>query len=144
MRTVLLRRASAVPVGKAGLDSGEVVLDPLGVGAGSVGVEGQRLTVDVDAALLVVVERRPDGGVVDGGVAGGHLRGGVPKHLLNDVLGHSGVDQPGPQGVAELVGGDGHTLTGLVMQADVFLPVGEPLPQRRVGEAPSPVGVGVR
>ena len=34
------------------------------------------MAVNVDAALLVVVERGPDGGVMDGGVAGGHLRAG--------------------------------------------------------------------
>lgn len=65
---VLLGRAPAVAVGQAGLGPGEVVLDPLRFALGA-SVEREAVTVDVDAPLLVVVERGPDGGVMDRGIA---------------------------------------------------------------------------
>ena len=55
---------------------------------------------------------------MDLGVAGGHPRAGVAEKLLDDVLGDAGVDQPGADGVAELVGVDPHRLAGLVAHAD--------------------------
>ncbi len=122
MGAVLLGRPAAVAVGQAGLDAREVVLDPLGIGRGRVGVEADPLAGDVDAASLEVIEGGPHGGVVEGGVAGGHLRRGVAENPVHDVLGHAVVDHPGPEGVAELMCGDANGLAGLVVQADGVLP----------------------
>ena len=52
---------------------------------------------------LVVIEGLADGGVVDAGVMGGHVRAGVAEDLAHDVLGDVVVDQPGSEGVTELV-----------------------------------------
>jgi hypothetical protein len=68
----------------------------------------------------------------------------MTEHLLHDVLRDAGVDQPRPEGVTELVGGDRHGLTGLVAQADVALPPGEPFAEGGVGERADAVGVAVR
>ena len=118
VRAVLLGRAAAVAVGEAVADPVEVVLDPLGRRGRGVGVVADRLAGDVDPLGLVAVERFPDGGVVDLGVVAGHVRAGMAEELLHDVLGDAGVDQPGPEGVAELVPGHGDRLAGLVAQAD--------------------------
>ena len=75
--------------------------------------------------LLVAVERLADGGVVDAGVVRGHVRAGVAEQLLHDVLGDAAVDEPGSEGVAEVVAGHGDRLAGLVAQADDALPVRE-------------------
>jgi hypothetical protein len=64
MGTFLLRRSPAVAVGKAGLDAGEVVLEPLGVSRGRLGVIGEHASGDVDALFLEAVEGDADGGVV--------------------------------------------------------------------------------
>ena len=61
----------------------------------------------------------------------------MAEQLLHDVLGDAAVDQPGPQGVAELVAGHGDRLAGLVAQVDDALPACELL-----GEGPVRVGLG--
>jgi hypothetical protein len=61
----------------------------------------------------------------------------MTEQLLHDVLGDAAVDQPGPQGVAELVTGHGDRLAGLVAQVDDALPVRELL-----AEGPVRVGLG--
>jgi hypothetical protein len=43
-----------------------------------------------------------------------HVRAGVTEQLLHDVLGDAAVDEPGPEGVAELMTGHGDGLAGLV------------------------------
>ena len=42
----------------------------------------------------------------------------MAEQLLHDVLGDAAVDEPGPESVAEAVGGDGDRLAGLVAQVD--------------------------
>ena len=73
----------------------------------------------------VALEGVADGAVVDLRVAGGHPRAGVAEQLLDDVLGHAGVDEPGPDGVTELVRVDAHGLAGLVANVDLLLPLAE-------------------
>ena len=142
VRAVLLGRPPAVAIRQAGLDPGAVVLDPLALGAEGIRVERQVLAVNVDAALLVIVERGPKGGVMDDGVASGHLRAGVAEHFLHHVLGHRGVDHGGAEGVAELVGGDRYALAALVAKVDGVLPVCESFLESAAGEAAGPVRVG--
>ena len=123
VRAVLLGRAAAVAVGQAVADAVEVVLDPLGRrGRERRGRSRSRSPAMLTRWRLVAVERLPDGGVVDLGVVAGHVRAGVAEELLDDVLGDAGVDQPGPERVAELVAGHGDRLPGLVVQADDALP----------------------
>ena len=69
--------------------------------------------------LAVALEGVADGAVVDLGVAGGHPGAGVAEQLLDDVLGDAGVDQPGADGVAELVGVDADGLAGFVAHVDL-------------------------
>ena len=119
---VLLWWASAVAVGQAGLNAGHVVFGPFGLGGGCVGVVGDAFSGEVDPLLAVLVEGCAHGGVMERRVAGGHLGAGVAEEPLDDVLGDACVDQPGAEGVAELVGGDPHGLAGVVAQVDVLLP----------------------
>ena len=51
------------------------------------------------------------------------MRAGMAEELLDHVLRDAGVDQPGPEGVTELVTGHGDRLPGLVAQVDDALPV---------------------
>ena len=120
VRAVLLRWSAAVAVGEAVTHASEVVLDPLGVRGESVQVEGQRVAVGVDPLVAVALEGVAHGVVVDLGVAGGHARAGVAEQLLDDVLGHPGIDQPSADGVAELMGMDPHPLTSFVAQSIAF------------------------
>lgn len=68
------------------------MLDPFGLGGGTIGIEGQAAPGDVNSATLVVVEGSPHGGVVQGGVAGGHLGCGVPEHGGDCLEAHAPVD----------------------------------------------------
>ncbi len=137
VRAVLLGRASAVAVGQAVSDAGQVVLGPLGISGGGAGVVGHGLAGGVDSLVAVELEGVADGAVVDLGVAGGHAGAGVAEELLDDVLGHAGVDEPGADGVAELVGVDPDGLAGFVPDVDGLLPGAE-----LVGEAAVGVGLG--
>ena len=65
----------------------------------------------------------------------------MAEELLDDVLGDAGVDQPGPDRVAELVGVDAHRLAGLVVHADAALPAAELTREAAVGVGPGAVGV---
>lgn len=125
----------AVAVGKGVGNPGEVVLDPLGVSSGSVGVEADEPSLDVDPRLAVALELLAQGGVVEMGIQAGHKRTGVTEKALDDVLRHSLVDQPGPDGVPELVRGYSDRPPGTVVQADAGLPVFE-----RPAEHPVAVG----
>ena len=98
---------------------------PLGLGGERAGVVGDVFSGEVDPLLAVVVEGCADGGVAERGVAGGHLGAGMAEEPPDDVLGDACVDQPGAEGVAELVGGDPHGLAGVVAQVDVVLPAGQ-------------------
>ena len=92
---VLLGWPSAVAVGQARLDPGHVVFGPFGISGHARRVVGDVFAGEVDSLLAVLVEGPPDGGVVQGGVAGGHLRAGVAEEALDDVLGDALVDEPG-------------------------------------------------
>src|SRR5437667_6046432 len=141
VRAVLLCGSAAVAVGEAVADAVEVVLDPLGRCGRGAGVIADRLAVDVHPLGLVAVELLPDGGVVDLGVVAGHVRAGVSEELLHHVLGDAGVDQPGPESVTELVGGDSDRLAGFVVQANDALPVSELLGEGAVRVGPGAVVV---
>ena len=141
VRAVLLGWAAAVAVGEAVVDPRQVVLDPFRVGGGGVGVVRESFAGGVDPAVAVALEGVADGGVVDLGVAGGHARTGVAEQFLDDVLRDAGVDEPGPDGVTELVGVDSHGLAGLVAHVDLSLPVAELAGQAAVGVGLGPVVV---
>ena len=83
------------------------------------------LAADVDPLGAVALEGVAHGAVVDLRVAGRHPRAGVAEQLLDHVLGHASVDQPGSDGVAELVRVDVHGLAGLVANVDLLLPLAE-------------------
>ena len=141
---VLLWWSPAVAVGEAGLDSGHVVFGELRLGGDGGGVVGDALAVEGDPVLAVFVEGLPDGGVVEAGVAGGHLGAGVAEESLNDMLGDAVVDEAGPEGVTKLVRGDGDGFAGLVVETDVVLPANEAFPEGGVAECPVAVRVRVR
>jgi hypothetical protein len=85
-------------------------------------LDGPPFDVDFAGAFPVLA----NGGVVNPGVVGGHLRRGVVQEATHDFLGNVVVDQPCAEGVAELVRGD---MSGsAVFVADVA--VCEPLLQR--------------
>ena len=69
---------------------------------------------------------------MDLGVVAGHVGAGVAEELLHDVLGDAAVDEPCPEGVAELVTGHRDRLAGLVAQADDALPAPELLAEGAV------------
>ena len=69
---------------------------------------------------------------MDAGVTRGHMWAGVTEQLLRDVLRDAAVDEPGPQGVAELVAGHSNWLSSLVAQADDPLPALKLLAQSAV------------
>lgn len=64
----------------------------------------------------------------------------MAQELLDDVLGHASVDEPGADGVAELMGMDAHWPAGLVAHVDAGLPVAELVGQRAVGVGLGAVG----
>jgi hypothetical protein len=134
---VLLWWPAAVAVGEAVLDPGQVVLHPLGIGGGGVGVVGQDLAGGVDPLGAVGLERGADGAVVDLGVARRHPGARMAEQPLDDVLWDPGVDQPGADGVTELMSVGPHGLASFVVQTDVALPVPQLL-----GEAAVGVGLG--
>ena len=103
------------------------------VAVGAAGSKSRTLSGDVDAGGLVALEGLAHGVVVEVGVDAGHLGAGVAEDALDDVLGDAGVDQPGAEGVAELVGGDAHAATAFVVEADRGLPLSEPGLQQPVG-----------
>ena len=126
MGTVLLRRSSAIAIGKARLNASEIVLGPLGVGSWPGRIEGDALAQNGDPVVPVRIEGASDGRVVEGGIAGSHLRAGMSKNSLDHMLGNALVDQASPQGVAEAMGAEPERTSGLVTQVDVDLPAGEP------------------
>jgi hypothetical protein len=134
--TFLLGWPAAVAVGEGVGHPGEVVLDPFGVSGGGVGVKADEPSLDRDPGLAVPLELLAQGGVVELGVQAGHKRTGVTEKALDNVLGHSLVDQPGPEGVPELVRGYSDRTAGAVVQADAGLPVLE-----RPAEHPVAVGL---
>lgn len=79
---------------------------------------GRPLGVDLDGLLPVLAQ----GVVVQAGVNRRHLRGHVVQQRLHDRLRDVGVDQPGAQGVPELVEGDPDRPSEFVDQAELFQP----------------------
>jgi hypothetical protein len=140
---VLLQRPAAVTVGEAGLDPREVVLHPLGLCGGGVGVVVEDLPLDVDSGLLVALKGLAHRGVVQAGVHGSHERDGVAQDALHDVLGYAGVDEAGSERVAEMVGGGGLRTAAVVVEADLALPGAQTELQGVVGVGQGCVGVVV-
>ena len=89
MGTVLLRRSPAIAIGKARLNTGEIVLGPLGVGSWSGRIKGDTFAQNGDPVFPVGIEGASDGRVVEGGIARSHLWAGMSKNSLDHVLGHA-------------------------------------------------------
>ena len=51
------------------------------------------LAINVDAGRAPSLERFADGGLVEAGVGGGHLRAGMAEESLHDVLLYTLVDE---------------------------------------------------
>ena len=92
--------------------------------ASASGPSGEMVTVSplgVDLAGLLPVPA--DGAVVQPGVVGGHLTGGMIEEDLYDFLRDVAVDQPGREGMAPLVGGQVHRPAVLVADVAALQPV---------------------
>ena len=139
VRAGLLDRQPAEPVGQRLGRPAEALLGPGGLGEWPGRVDHDDVAGDVDLAGGLPVPA--DGGVVQPGVVGGHLRGVVIEDAPHDFLRDIPVDQPGAEGVPPLVRGQVHRAAVFVVDVAAGQPAAERDPVGRGGGRCPAVGV---